>query len=57
MEQMSYLEEPLRGMAIYKTPTEWKKTDSLEGPKRAIRLCLLCIVLPGLLIGVPLYLK
>lgn len=50
-------EEPLRGGIPYYYKTEWKKSRGFQGPKRAIRLCVLCIVLPGLLIGVPLYLK
>lgn len=50
-------EEPLRGGIPYYYKTEWKKSRVFQGPKRAIRLCILCIVLPGLLIGVPLYLK
>lgn len=60
MDKFGSLEEPLRGAPtiIYKSPAEWKKANAtFEGPKRAIRLCMLCIVLPGLLIGVPLYLK
>lgn len=50
-------EEPLRGGLPYYYKAEWKKSRSFQGPKRAIRLCILCIVLPGLLVGVPLYLK
>lgn len=30
---------------------------SLRGPKRALRLCLLGIILPGIILAVPLYLK
>lgn len=52
-------EEPLRGGIpnYYKANSDWKKNRTLQGPKRALRLCMLCVVLPGLLIGVPLYLK
>lgn len=84
MNQFDSIEEPLRGGIpyYYKNQADWKKS-SFQGPKRAIRLCILCnlnsliyifsyfiagcilfifvqllgIVLPGLLIGVPLYLK
>lgn len=55
-EFQSY-EEPLRGGLPYYYKAEWKKSRGFQGPKRAIRLCILCIVLPGLLVGVPLYLK
>lgn len=56
---MDSYEEPLRGGIpyYYKANPDWKKTRTLQGPKRALRLCILCIVLPGFLIGVPLYLK
>lgn len=59
MNQFDTFEEPLRGGIpyYYKNQNDWKKTGTLQGPKRALRLCILCIVLPGLLIGVPLYLK
>lgn len=56
MENLSSLVEPLRPKP-QKGPTEWKKSKTLQGPKRAIRLCLLGIILPGLFISVPLYLK
>lgn len=58
MNRNESFDEALRGLQpyYYKPQTEWKKS-SLEGPKRAIRLCILCILLPGMLIGVPLYLK
>ncbi|XP_031641099.1 uncharacterized protein LOC116352550 [Contarinia nasturtii] len=56
MNEFDSFEEPLRGGPYY-YKTESKKSKSFQGPKRAIRLCILCIVLPGLLIGVPLYLK
>lgn len=58
MDKLASLEEPLRGVAQFKSAADWRKANAtFEGPKRAIRLCVLCIVLPGLLIGVPLYLK
>lgn len=62
MEQLEAQREPLRGggLSAYKAPagtSEWRKTKSLEGPKRAVRLCLLGLILPGLFIAVPLYLK
>lgn len=68
MEHQSYLVEPLKGTpyrgkpdafktAQYKGPSEWKKPKTLQGPKRAIRLILLGIILPGLFIAVPLYMK
>lgn len=70
MENQSYLEEPLKGTPYrdrghpdafkttqYKGPSEWKKPKTLQGPKRAIRLILLGIILPGLFIAVPLYMK
>ena len=34
-----------------------RPTPSLRGPKRAIRLCVLGILIPALLISVPLYLR
>lgn len=57
IDKHASLEEPLRGIPPYKSPIEWRNTTTFQGPKRAVRLCVLCIVLPGLLIGVPLYLK
>lgn len=59
MNQFDSFEEPLRGGApyYYKNQNDWKKNRTMRGPKRALRLCILCIALPGLLIGVPLYLK
>lgn len=70
MDNLEAQREPLRGgggggaagdLSAYKAPNcnagEWRKTKTLEGPKRAIRLCLLGLILPGLLISVPLYLK
>lgn len=62
MDQLEAQREPLRGggLSAYKAPSgapEFRKTNSLEGPKRAVRLCLLGMILPGLFIAVPLYLK
>lgn len=68
MDQLEAQREPLRGgvdnscrLAAYKAPSttasEWRKQKSLQGPKKAIRLCLLGLILPGLFIAVPLYLK
>lgn len=60
MNRLDPFEEPLHGGPQYyysKSQSERTKGSALRGPKRAIRLCLLCIVLPGLFIGIPLYLK
>lgn len=54
MEINQSLEEPLSG----KHTGEWKqKPPIFQGPKKVLRLLMLCIIIPGLLVSVPLYLK
>lgn len=54
METQLSLEEPLSGRHSY----DWKqKPPIFQGPKKVLRLLLLCIIIPGLLVAVPMYLK
>ncbi|GAB0086630.1 hypothetical protein DMENIID0001_007300 [Sergentomyia squamirostris] len=41
----------------FKFTSNWRKTKSWSGPRKVIRLLLLGIILPGILISVPIYLR
>uniref|UniRef100_A0A6M2DFQ3 Putative conserved plasma membrane protein n=1 Tax=Xenopsylla cheopis TaxID=163159 RepID=A0A6M2DFQ3_XENCH len=52
-------EIPLKGITpgLYRNPGRWRGERPLRGPLRALRLCILSALLPGLLIAVPLYMR
>uniref|UniRef100_A0A1B0CLC0 Putative conserved plasma membrane protein n=1 Tax=Lutzomyia longipalpis TaxID=7200 RepID=A0A1B0CLC0_LUTLO len=48
---------PLQDGFTLKFPTNWRKTKSWSGPRKVIRLLILGILVPGILISVPIYLR
>ncbi|XP_059622740.1 uncharacterized protein LOC132265946 isoform X2 [Phlebotomus argentipes] len=48
---------PLQDGFTLKFTPNWRKTKSWSGPRKVIRLFLLGIVMPGILISVPIYLR
>uniref|UniRef100_A0A1B6DZJ1 E3 ubiquitin-protein ligase APD1-4 middle domain-containing protein n=1 Tax=Clastoptera arizonana TaxID=38151 RepID=A0A1B6DZJ1_9HEMI len=49
--------KPIRSRSISYSESQRAKQNPLAGPLRVVRLCVLSIVFPGLLLGVPLYMR
>lgn len=56
MDKYAMEEIPFRPGGTYRS-NSYERRARLQGPLRCLRLCILAIILPGLIVSVPIYLK